>query len=103
MEFFHKPSIHWGFAMAQEVPPNGPWLSRGSTRWAVYVAHFLSEPRVRSALLRQLLTSHARATPLADPAELLAEVSGRGMRLGEMPMVVWDINGLHTFIIIYNL
>ena len=56
--------------MAQEVPPNGPWLSRGSTRWAVYVAHFLSEPRVRSALLRQLLTSHARATPLADPAEL---------------------------------
>lgn len=34
----------------------------GSSRWAVYVAHFLSEPRVRSALIRQLLTSHARAT-----------------------------------------
>ena len=26
------------------------------------MAHFLSEPRVRSALIRQLLTSHARAT-----------------------------------------
>eukprot|EP00435_Cladocopium_sp_Y103_P068995 s63_g32.t1 len=42
----------------------------GSSRWAVYVAHFLSEPRARSALVRQLLTSHARAGPTGTATEL---------------------------------
>jgi hypothetical protein len=35
------------------------------------VAHFLSEPRVRSALIRQLLTSHARATLPTVPGAAL--------------------------------
>lgn len=43
----------------------------GSSRWAVYVAHFLSDPRARTALVRQLLTSHAR-----QPGAGLSELPG---------------------------